>query len=460
MRNRANHCTGPLGRLLSLAFLVCLAASCRKTTALSESLPTLGAGPEYRFAPVGTEVKQVASASVPPLVAVAWVADRLAVPAVHFAVSTDNGASFRGPLVVASLPAAATSSVDARLEVAATRSDGSTSTEFLLRWRADRGVTTVAHVRVGADGAAQVQPATDLASVEEPTATCQGDGSVLWSARSTPGHATPVNHAVPELSCVPGDVAATVDPRGWVHVVWVGGPPTGGARRVFYASSADGVWFGAAQPLDVDDDAQVSDVRVTIDPNETVVATWTRGEPPNSSVLMRQVIPAHHGPGQLLPLTTIDATGAADRSTVTPIRGGVIVAWRHNGAAQSTVAFRRVGLDALCGPEVSTPATATVASTALPAVEVGRDLYAENGCATCHGAEGHGDGPVGKTLAPTPRDFRDGAAFKAGRDEGAIARTIAQGFNQAGSKMPAFGHLSEQERRSLALFVISLRDRN
>ncbi len=99
-------------------------------------------------------------------------------------------------------------------------------------------------------------------------------------------------------------------------------------------------------------------------------------------------------------------------------------------------------------------------------------LYAENGCASCHGASGRGDGPVGQTLDPRPRDFQDVAAFKRGFDVEAIAHTLATGIlvpaapatgatgapshHQQG--MPKFDHLSEVERQSLALFVISLHD--
>jgi mono/diheme cytochrome c family protein len=45
-------------------------------------------------------------------------------------------------------------------------------------------------------------------------------------------------------------------------------------------------------------------------------------------------------------------------------------------------------------------------------VSAGRVLYEENGCATCHGPAGHGDGRIAVTLNPRPRDFRDAAAFK------------------------------------------------
>lgn len=105
-----------------------------------------------------------------------------------------------------------------------------------------------------------------------------------------------------------------------------------------------------------------------------------------------------------------------------------------------------------------------------PSAEAGRDLYGQNGCASCHGQEGHGDGPVGRTLAARPRDFRDAAAFRQGTDIESIAETIATGLtggppanglpdpaNHHSQVMPQFGHLSEWERHSLALYVISLR---
>jgi high-affinity iron transporter len=92
-----------------------------------------------------------------------------------------------------------------------------------------------------------------------------------------------------------------------------------------------------------------------------------------------------------------------------------------------------------------------------PTAAAGRELYASNGCASCHGAGGHGDGPVAKTLAPPPRDFRDVAAFKNGVDIAAIAATLASGLSRDGGSMPQFRHLTRDERASLALYVISLR---
>jgi mono/diheme cytochrome c family protein len=106
-----------------------------------------------------------------------------------------------------------------------------------------------------------------------------------------------------------------------------------------------------------------------------------------------------------------------------------------------------------------------------PSAEAGRDLYAQNGCASCHGPNGYGDGRVGSTLERKPRDFRDASAFTQGTDAAAIAETIAAGVlggppgigipgqvHRHTLVMPRFDHLSEWERRSLALYVISLRD--
>jgi mono/diheme cytochrome c family protein len=63
---------------------------------------------------------------------------------------------------------------------------------------------------------------------------------------------------------------------------------------------------------------------------------------------------------------------------------------------------------------------------------------------------------VARTLNPPPRDFRTASAFKNGADEGAIAQTLATGI-PGGGAMPLYAHLTDRERRSLALYVISLR---
>jgi len=95
--------------------------------------------------------------------------------------------------------------------------------------------------------------------------------------------------------------------------------------------------------------------------------------------------------------------------------------------------------------------------THAASVYAGHQLYLTNGCTSCHGPEGEGDGPVGRTLSPRPRDFRRDEAFRNGRDVAAIAQTLATGI-PGGGAMPLYPHLTHLERLSLAQYVLSLRD--
>lgn len=109
-----------------------------------------------------------------------------------------------------------------------------------------------------------------------------------------------------------------------------------------------------------------------------------------------------------------------------------------------------------------------VASCARPSVNQGRKIYEENGCASCHGPDGHGDGPLASSLPARPTDLRDVSLFKRGATEDAIAKMLAEGISRVHTVpalhythhellMPKFDHLTGTERRSLALYVISLR---
>ncbi|MEQ1693397.1 MAG: cytochrome c [Gemmatimonas sp.] len=93
----------------------------------------------------------------------------------------------------------------------------------------------------------------------------------------------------------------------------------------------------------------------------------------------------------------------------------------------------------------------------MPTIEAGRTLYADNGCASCHGALGRGDGPIAKSLDRKPRDFRVIADYKVGADTASIAWVIANGLT-VGGIMPPFAHLSAIERQSMALFLVTLQE--
>jgi high-affinity iron transporter len=79
-------------------------------------------------------------------------------------------------------------------------------------------------------------------------------------------------------------------------------------------------------------------------------------------------------------------------------------------------------------------------------------LYTEQ-CASCHGAEGFGDGPAAVGMEPAPINFHDVARYQQ-RTLYGLHSTITQGVN--GTSMKAFDLLSDEDRWSLAFYVGSL----
>jgi len=80
-------------------------------------------------------------------------------------------------------------------------------------------------------------------------------------------------------------------------------------------------------------------------------------------------------------------------------------------------------------------------------------------CATCHGPAGLGDGPVGKTLNPPPRNFQE-AKFKYGNTNQAHFEVITNGAASKGGSplMAPWGAvIPEADRWALVKFVDSLK---
>ncbi len=188
---------------------------------------------------------------------------------------------------------------------------------------------------------------------EQAVASCAPDGEVLLVAGFRGRGPVSVNHAMADGACVPHDHSAVTDARQWVHAVWVGGP-TDAARRVLYAASSDRQWFGGSQPL-TDAGQQPSNVSLVTDPNDTVVAAWDGSSRGTRHVFLRQVLPSHHGPATLLPLTRLSDDAGGTHPVLASITGGVIAVWRV--PSTGGLALRRVGLDAICAV---TPAPAAV----------------------------------------------------------------------------------------------------
>ena len=87
----------------------------------------------------------------------------------------------------------------------------------------------------------------------------------------------------------------------------------------------------------------------------------------------------------------------------------------------------------------------------------GRALF-QHYCATCHGAEGHGDGFNAYNLDPKPRDLAD-RAFQAGRSDEELVSILSTGGGAAGlsTGMPPWGRtLSERQIRNLVVFLRAL----
>jgi cytochrome c oxidase cbb3-type subunit I/II len=84
--------------------------------------------------------------------------------------------------------------------------------------------------------------------------------------------------------------------------------------------------------------------------------------------------------------------------------------------------------------------------------ERGRQLYAQHGCAVCHGADGRGDGPSAKRLDAPPRDFADARSYSQGSSRERIAAAIRNGTGA----MPGFPDISESDASDIAAWIVSL----
>ena len=93
-----------------------------------------------------------------------------------------------------------------------------------------------------------------------------------------------------------------------------------------------------------------------------------------------------------------------------------------------------------------------VAPSGAPSLERGLALYQAQ-CASCHGAEGRGDGPLASQLTPPPVAFSNRERARE-RSLFSLHQTITRGVS--GTSMPAFPALSEDDRWALAFFVSTL----
>lgn len=87
-----------------------------------------------------------------------------------------------------------------------------------------------------------------------------------------------------------------------------------------------------------------------------------------------------------------------------------------------------------------------------PDLQRGAKLY-EAQCASCHGAEGRGDGPLAAKLNPPPIALSDHDRAQQ-RSVFSLQQIISHGVE--GTAMPSFAHLSEDDRWAIAYFASTL----
>jgi high-affinity iron transporter len=95
----------------------------------------------------------------------------------------------------------------------------------------------------------------------------------------------------------------------------------------------------------------------------------------------------------------------------------------------------------------------SVAPRRTPDLEQAGRLFAQY-CASCHGAQGRGDGPLAKGMEPPPSDFHDDARMRR-RSLYGLYNTVTLGVG--GTPMRAFTEFSEADRWALAFLVGGLR---
>ena len=114
----------------------------------------------------------------------------------------------------------------------------------------------------------------------------------------------------------------------------------------------------------------------------------------------------------------------------------------------------------------STPAAPTAAAPSAPAApagslrgsaEAGKALYAQY-CSSCHGATGHGDGPVAGTLNPKPANHTD-HQFMATLTDEHLYQVISKGGASVGKSpmmAPWGGVINDQGIKDLIAYLRQL----
>lgn len=83
----------------------------------------------------------------------------------------------------------------------------------------------------------------------------------------------------------------------------------------------------------------------------------------------------------------------------------------------------------------------------------GASIYSSK-CVLCHGAQGAGDGPVGKALSPQPKDFA--VIFKKYKTSDSLNKFILNALQnpKPGSPMHSFSKMSARDKQEVADYLV------
>jgi high-affinity iron transporter len=96
----------------------------------------------------------------------------------------------------------------------------------------------------------------------------------------------------------------------------------------------------------------------------------------------------------------------------------------------------------------------TLSPATVPSRSAGQRLYADNGCATCHAADGSAVTEAAAKLEPKPANFLDAERMATVSPYRAF-HAVSAGV--PGTAMQSYRHLRDEDRWSLAFYVLSLR---
>ncbi|MCK6511283.1 cytochrome C oxidase subunit IV family protein [Myxococcota bacterium] len=102
------------------------------------------------------------------------------------------------------------------------------------------------------------------------------------------------------------------------------------------------------------------------------------------------------------------------------------------------------------------PAARPAAQFDAASLAAGKKLYQANACWTCHGNEGKGDGAAAAALPVKPANFALGN-YKYGGSLGDIYKVLSNGSPNKASGMVAYAHIPDNDRWSIAKYLLSLK---